>query len=58
MTINATAPFLLALYLVVAEKHGVPWSELRGTTQNDLLKEFVARGYFDFRSGTVVAPVY
>jgi len=44
MTINATAPFLLALYLVVAEKHGVPWNELRGTTQNDLLKEFVARG--------------
>ncbi len=44
MTINATAPFLLALYLVIAEKHGVPWTELRGTTQNDLLKEFVARG--------------
>ncbi|HVN63612.1 MAG TPA: methylmalonyl-CoA mutase family protein [Candidatus Binataceae bacterium] len=44
MTINATAPFLFALYLVVAEKHGVPWTELRGTTQNDLLKEFVARG--------------
>ncbi|MFZ2062099.1 MAG: methylmalonyl-CoA mutase family protein [Candidatus Binatus sp.] len=44
MTINATAPFILALYLVVAEKHGVPWTELRGTTQNDLLKEFVARG--------------
>jgi (2R)-ethylmalonyl-CoA mutase len=44
MTINATAPFLLALYLVVAEKQGVPWTELRGTTQNDLLKEFVARG--------------
>jgi ethylmalonyl-CoA mutase len=44
MTINATAPFLLALYLVVAEKHGVPWNELRGTTQNDLMKEFVARG--------------
>ncbi|HLW69880.1 MAG TPA: acyl-CoA mutase large subunit family protein [Candidatus Binataceae bacterium] len=44
MTINSTAPFILALYLVVAEKHGVPWSELRGTTQNDLMKEFVARG--------------
>jgi (2R)-ethylmalonyl-CoA mutase len=44
MTINATAPFMLALYLVVAEKHGVPWSDLRGTTQNDLMKEFVARG--------------
>ena len=44
MTINATAPWLLALYLVVAEKHGVPWDKLRGTTQNDLLKEYVARG--------------
>ncbi|MGO9607361.1 MAG: methylmalonyl-CoA mutase family protein [Candidatus Binataceae bacterium] len=44
MTINSTAPFLLALYLVVAEKHGVPWTELRGTTQNDLMKEYVARG--------------
>ncbi len=44
MTINAPAPFILALYLVVAEKHGVPWAELRGTTQNDLMKEYVARG--------------
>src|SRR6202171_2392900 len=43
-TINATAPFMLALYLVVAEKQGVAWTELRGTTQNDVLKEFVARG--------------
>ena len=44
MTINSTAPFLLALYLVVAEKQGVSWTQLRGTTQNDLMKEFVARG--------------
>ena len=44
MTINATAQFLLALYLVVAEKQGVSWEQLRGTTQNDLMKEFVARG--------------
>jgi ethylmalonyl-CoA mutase len=44
MTINATAPWLLALYLVVAEKHDVAWDKLRGTTQNDLLKEYVARG--------------
>ena len=44
MTINATAPFLLALYLVVAEKHGESWDQLRGTTQNNLMKEFVARG--------------
>lgn len=44
MTINATAPFILALYLVAAEKQGVAWGELRGTTQNDLMKEYVARG--------------
>jgi (2R)-ethylmalonyl-CoA mutase len=44
MTINATAPWLLALYLVVAEKRGAAWDKLRGTTQNDLLKEYVARG--------------
>jgi (2R)-ethylmalonyl-CoA mutase len=44
MTINAPAPFIFALYLVVAERHNVPWTELRGTTQNDLMKEFVARG--------------
>jgi (2R)-ethylmalonyl-CoA mutase len=44
MTINATAPFVLALYLVVAERRGIPWTELRGTTQNDLMKEYVARG--------------
>lgn len=44
MTINATAPWLLALYLVVADRRGVPWEKLRGTTQNDLLKEYVARG--------------
>ena len=44
MTINATAPFVLALYLVVAEERNIPWNALRGTVQNDLLKEFVARG--------------
>jgi methylmalonyl-CoA mutase N-terminal domain/subunit len=44
MTINATAPILLALYLVVAEEQGVAWSELGGTVQNDLLKEYAARG--------------
>ncbi|MCC6766363.1 MAG: cobalamin-dependent protein [Deltaproteobacteria bacterium] len=44
MTINATAVWLYALYVAVADKHGVPRAQLRGTTQNDLLKEFVARG--------------
>ncbi len=44
MTINSTAPFVLALYLVLAEQKAVPWKDLRGTVQNDLMKEFVARG--------------
>ncbi len=44
MTINATAPWLYALYLAVAEEQGVPLPALRGTTQNDLLKEYVGRG--------------
>ncbi|MEB2286118.1 MAG: methylmalonyl-CoA mutase family protein [Myxococcales bacterium] len=44
MTINATAVWLYALYIAVADKRGVPRAKLRGTTQNDLLKEFVARG--------------
>ncbi|HXW83562.1 MAG TPA: acyl-CoA mutase large subunit family protein [Candidatus Binataceae bacterium] len=52
MTINAPAPFVLALYLVVAERHGIPWKELRGTTQNDMMKEFVARGTSIFEPET------
>src|SRR6266545_1938947 len=43
MTINATAMILLALYVAVAERQGVPASKLRGTTQNDILKEYIAR---------------
>ncbi len=46
MTINATASILLALYLVVAEKQGVGWDKLSGTIQNDILKEYVARGTY------------
>jgi len=46
MTINATASILLALYLVVAEKRGVAWTALNGTIQNDVLKEYVARGTY------------
>ncbi|MFQ5737630.1 MAG: methylmalonyl-CoA mutase [Acidobacteriota bacterium] len=46
MTINATAGILLALYLVVAKKRGVAWQDLRGTVQNDILKEYVARGTY------------
>jgi methylmalonyl-CoA mutase N-terminal domain/subunit len=48
MTINATAPILLALYLVVAEERGVSWRELGGTVQNDILKEYAARGTWIF----------
>jgi len=43
MTINGPAPILWAMYLVVAERQGVPWSRLRGTTQADILKEFIAQ---------------
>ena len=46
MTINATAPILLALYTAVADETGVRRSELRGTVQNDILKEYVARGTY------------
>src|SRR5215211_5548904 len=48
MTINAPAALLLLLYELVAEKQGVPGSELRGTAQNDILKEYCARGNYIF----------
>jgi methylmalonyl-CoA mutase N-terminal domain/subunit len=48
MTINSTAMILLAMYVVVAEKQGVDRSDLRGTIQNDILKEYVARGTYMF----------
>lgn len=47
-TINATAAIMLAMYVAVGEKQGVPASALRGTIQNDMLKEFVARGTWIF----------
>ena len=46
MTINSTAPILLALYTAVADEAGVPRDRLRGTVQNDILKEYVARGTY------------
>ncbi len=46
MTINATASILLALYLVVAERRSIAWNKLTGTIQNDLLKEYIARGTY------------
>ena len=48
MTINATAPILLAFYIVTAEKKGVKLEKLRGTVQNDILKEYSARGTYIF----------
>jgi len=48
MTINATAPWLLALYIAVAEERGVDRKLLMGTTQNDLIKEYLSRGTYIF----------
>ena len=48
MTINAPAAILLAMYVALADKQGVPADELRGTIQNDILKEYVARGTYIF----------
>ena len=48
MTINATAPWLLALYVAAAEKQGVARSALSGTTQNDIIKEYLSRGTYIF----------
>src|SRR5215204_6022560 len=46
MTINATAAMLLSLYLAVARKQNVPFNKVRGTLQNDILKEYIARGTY------------
>jgi methylmalonyl-CoA mutase N-terminal domain/subunit len=51
MTINATAAILLVLYVAVAERQGVPAASLGGTVQNDILKEYVARGTYIFPPG-------
>ncbi|HUF98890.1 MAG TPA: protein meaA [Ilumatobacter sp.] len=48
MTINATASWLLALYVANAAEEGVPSNELRGTTQNDIVKEYLSRGTYIF----------
>jgi len=48
MTINAPAPILLAMYIACAEKQGVKPCQLRGTIQNDILKEYIARGTYIF----------
>src|SRR5437667_12522349 len=46
MTINATAAILLCLYLAVARRQGVPFEKVSGTIQNDILKEYIARGTY------------
>ena len=46
MTINATAPILLALYIAIAEKQNIPINKISGTLQNDILKEYIARGTY------------
>jgi (2R)-ethylmalonyl-CoA mutase len=51
MTINATAAWLLALYVVTAEEHGIAPQGLQGTTQNDILKEYLSRGTYSFPPG-------
>jgi (2R)-ethylmalonyl-CoA mutase len=48
MTINATAPWLLALYIAAAEKQGVQRADLQGTVQNDIIKEYLSRGTYIF----------
>ena len=48
MTINATAPWLLALYIAAAERQGAQRAELTGTTQNDIVKEYLSRGTYIF----------
>jgi (2R)-ethylmalonyl-CoA mutase len=48
MTINATAPWLLALYIAAAEKQGVTRASLQGTVQNDIIKEYLSRGTYIF----------
>jgi ethylmalonyl-CoA mutase len=51
MTINATAAWLLALYIVTAEDEGVAQEQLQGTTQNDIIKEYLSRGTYAFPPG-------
>lgn len=51
MTINATAAWLLALYITAAEENGVDRRALQGTTQNDILKEYLSRGTYSFPPG-------
>ena len=61
MTINSTAIILLAMLVVVAKKQGVPLDKLRGTIQNDILKEYIARGTYIFppkESMDIIADIF
>ncbi|MBX6773308.1 MAG: methylmalonyl-CoA mutase family protein [Chloroflexi bacterium] len=51
MTINATAPILLAMYVALARRRGIPLDRLAGTVQNDILKEYIARGTYIYPPG-------
>src|SRR5687767_3989864 len=57
MTINATAATLLAMYIVVAEERGVPRDKLSGAVQNDILKEYIARGTYIYPPGPSMALI-
>ena len=57
MTINATAATLLAMYIVVAEERGIPREALAGTIQNDILKEYAARGTYIYPPGPSLALI-
>jgi len=57
MTINATAAILLAMYIVVAEERGIPREKVSGTIQNDVLKEYIARGTYIYPPGPSLALI-
>src|SRR5579875_2706834 len=57
MTINSTAPILLAMYFAVAERRGVSLARLSGTVQNDILKEYIARGTYIYPVGPALRLV-
>ena len=57
MTINATAAVLLAMYIVVAEERGIARAKLSGTIQNDILKEYIARGTYIYPPGPSLALI-
>lgn len=57
MTINATSMWLLSLYIALAEERGIPLEKLEGTTQNDIIKEYLARGTYIFPPGQSIRMI-